>query len=59
MIGLWERNKVYVILMTFSALGMVHRGLVGWLQNIDIKKNLTITTESLFARDSKDLEICV
>ena len=39
MIGLWECNKVKVIRVTISALGMVHIGLEGWLKKIDIKKN--------------------
>ena len=55
MIGLWECNKVYVILMTFSALGMVHRGLVGWLQNIDIKKNLTILQKACLLGTARTL----
>ena len=55
MIGLWECNKLYVILMTFSALGMVHRGLVGWLQNIDIKKNLTILQKACLLGTARTL----
>ena len=46
--------------MIIGALGMVHKDIEGWMEKIGIKEDFTMPcTESLFAGDSKDLEICV
>ena len=43
--------------MIIGALGMAHKSLEGRLKHIVIKEEFHHITESLFAGDSKDLEI--